>query len=57
MLDKFKYWYTKNYSSITWFLIGFLTMGGLVDFSRGETVNALILFGIALVNYAFVKKS
>lgn len=56
MLEKFRSWYLRNYESITWFIIGFLVIGGLVDLSRGNITGAIISFGIALVNYIFVRK-
>lgn len=57
MWDKFRYWYTDNYSEITWFIIGFLISAGLFDLSRGDYTGAILDFGIAFMNYLFVKKS
>ncbi len=55
MLDNFRQWYLRNYTEITWFLIGFLIMAGLVDFGQGDYVGALLCLGIAFVNYLFVR--
>ena len=57
MLQKFRAWYLKNQTEITWFLIGWLALGGLYDFLRGEYVGAIVLWGIAVINYVLTKKS
>ena len=56
MLDNFRMWYLRNYTEITWFVIGFLVMAGLTDASRGDWTGAVISFGIAYINYIFSKK-
>ena len=56
MFENFRRWYFSNYSQITWFLIGFLVMAGLSDLSKGDLPGAILSFGLALVNYFFVKK-
>lgn len=56
MLEKFRMWYLRNYTEISWFLIGFLCMSGLTHFGKGEYVNAFISWAIAVVNYYFAKK-
>lgn len=43
-------WYTTYYAEITWFLVGFLLMGAMWDFSKGNTTNALLTFCIAIAN-------
>ena len=50
-MKKFRAWYLRNQVEITWFLIGFLTMGGLHSLGKGDYVDALISFGIAYINY------
>lgn len=55
MLENFRHWYLRNYTEISWFLIGFLVMGGLVDLGDGNYTGAIISFGVALLNYMFVK--
>lgn len=56
MLERFRNWYLRNYTELTWFLIGFLCMSGLIDLGRGNYVGAAISFGIAYVNYLFAKR-
>lgn len=56
MLDKFKQWYYTYYTEITWFIIGFLIAAGLQEISVGDYTGAVISFGIAWINYLFVKK-
>jgi len=55
MLERFKSWYLRNYDAITWFLIGFLVMAGLADFSKGDWPDALVCWAIAGINYWWVK--
>ena len=56
MLENFKRWYLRNYTEITWFLIGFLVMGGIVDLNEGNYTGSIISFGIAYINYLFIKR-
>jgi hypothetical protein len=56
MLENFRRWYLRNYTEITWFLIGFLIMAGLVDIGNDNYTGAVISFGIAWINYIFSKK-
>ena len=56
MLEKFRQWYLRNQVQITWFLIGWLTFGGFINFGQGRYTEAIVLWVIALVNYVFVKK-
>lgn len=56
MLENFRQWYLRNQLQITWFLIGWLVLGGIYDFGRGNYTGAILLWVIALVNYIFVKK-
>jgi hypothetical protein len=56
MMDKIRSWYLRNYTEITWFLIGFLTLAGFQELSRGDYTSAVISFGLAWVNYIFSKK-
>lgn len=55
-MNKFVQWYNRNYTEITWFIIGFLCMAGLTDASRGDYAGAIISFGIAWLNYIFSKR-
>ena len=56
MLNKFRQWYLRNYTEITWFLIGFLIMAGLQSLSVHDYSSALINFGLAWVNYIFSRR-
>ena len=56
MISKIRSWYLSNYEAITWFLIGWLCFGGFIDFGQGNYTSALLLWGIAFVNYIFVKR-
>jgi len=49
-------WYTRNYVQITWFIIGWMAMCLLVDFSKGDW--AAVAFDLFLVwgNYFFYKQ-
>lgn len=55
-MNKFVQWYNRNYTEITWFLIGFLVMSGVSDLGEANYTGALISFGVAGLNYLFVKK-
>ena len=56
MFEKIRSWYLRNYVEITWFLIGWLTFGGVIDFARGDYLNAVLLWSIAFVNYIFSRR-
>jgi hypothetical protein len=56
MLENFRQWYLRNYTQITWFLIGFLVMAGLYDIGKGNYVGAAISFAIAYINYIFSRR-
>jgi hypothetical protein len=56
MMNSFRAWYLRNYEAITWFLIGFLINAGLVNIGQGDYVGALLCWGIAVINYIFVKQ-
>ena len=56
MLENFRQWYLRNQIQITWFLIGWLALGGFINFGQGYYTEAIVLWVIALVNYVFVKK-
>ncbi len=56
MMNTIRQWYLRNHTEITWFLIGFLIMAGLVDISQGDWTGTIINFGLAWVNYIFRKQ-
>jgi hypothetical protein len=55
-MNKFREWYLKNSTKITWFLIGMLTFTGLDSLARHDYFNAVLSFVIAYINYYFDKK-
>jgi hypothetical protein len=55
-MNKFRAWYLRNYTEITWFLIGFLTFAGLQDLSQGDYVQAVISFILVAVNWSFARR-
>jgi uncharacterized protein (DUF486 family) len=56
-MNKFRVWYLRNHTEITWFLIGFLCYSGLISLGQGNYVGAVISFGIAYINYFLNSKS
>lgn len=50
-----KNWYIRNQDAITWFIIGWLTFGGLDNLASGNyfwaAVNAVLIYA----NYQFTK--
>jgi len=54
-MNKFRQWYLRNATEITWFLVGFLVFAGLQDLSVGNYTGALLSFGLAYINYALNK--
>lgn len=51
-MGKFREWYTTNQDAITWFLVGFLTFGGIDQLARGDYGMAALNFALAYANYA-----
>jgi hypothetical protein len=56
MLENFRQWYLRNYTEITWFLIGFLIMSAIVDIRNNNYLGAFISLGLAYINYIFSKR-
>lgn len=56
-MTAFRKWYTTYNAEITWFLVGFLLMGAMWDFSKGNTTNALLTFCIAIANIVMYRRS
>ena len=42
MLDNFRSWYYRYNSEITWFIIGWLSLSAIQDFSRGDWIGVII---------------
>ena len=49
-------WYTRNYVQIAWFIIGWMSMATLVDFSKGDWLGVVLDIILVWINYIFVKK-
>ena len=49
-------WYWQHYTKITWFIIGWLTMSGLQDFSHGDYISAAWCLAVAALNYFISKR-
>lgn len=47
-------WYMRNQDAITWFLIGWLTFGGLGNLLTGDYLWAAFNFVLAFVNYKMI---
>lgn len=54
-MENFRMWYIRNQDAISWFLVGFLTMGGLTELGKENYLTALIDFGLAYTNYYFTR--
>lgn len=55
-MNAFRLWYTKYYVEITWFIIGWLGLAALYDFSRGDWIGLLIDLALIVVNVIFYRK-
>jgi len=49
-------WYSRNYEAITWFIIGWMSMCLLVDFSKGDWLQCLFDVFLIAVNWFFVRR-
>lgn len=54
--DRLLEWYSENFYQIEWFIIGFLVAAGFRHIKEGDEVMAMITFGLAGINYIFVRK-
>jgi hypothetical protein len=54
-MNAFRSWYHTHQDAISWFLVGFLTMGGLNALANGNYTDALLDFGLAGLNYWFTR--
>jgi hypothetical protein len=55
-MDNIMRWYYRNYTQITWFLIGWLAMLALTDFSKGDWAGVAFDFALIAINYFIWKK-
>ena len=56
MLDAIKNWYTRNYTEITWFIIGWLCLSGLMALASGNLISAVVSLGLAWLNFAVSRR-
>lgn len=56
MLTKFKNWYFRNQTRINWFLIGWLSFGGIMALARNDYIDAALCFAFVVLNVIFDRK-
>ena len=49
-MTQFRNWYVRNQDSITWFIIGWLTLSGIENLIDGKYIGAAIDAAIIFVN-------
>jgi len=52
-MNQFRSWYLRNYTNLTWFLIGFMTLDLLNNLGKEQYTDALIDLGIVVLNFVF----
>jgi hypothetical protein len=52
-MNSFRQWYLRNYTEITWFVVGLLTAAGIDALTDGRYISALIYLALAYINYFF----
>ena len=50
-MNKVKQWYIKNQDTITWFIIGILSLSCLSNLYKGDYILAAVDAAIAYVNF------
>ena len=55
-MNKIRDWYLRNYTEITWFLIGWMSFALLIDFSKGDWAGCLFDIVVIAINVYFIKK-
>ena len=55
-MNRFRQWYLKNQTEITWFIIGILTATGIERFGQGDFDAAVVFWAIAFANYYLNRK-
>jgi len=55
-MNKFISWFYRNYTPITWFLIGWLVQAAMISFSRGDYLGTLFDLALAYFNYALYSR-
>jgi hypothetical protein len=52
-MNSFRQWYLRNYTEITWFVVGLLTAAGIDSLTDGRYISAVFYFALAYINYFF----
>ena len=55
-MNKFRQWYMRNATEITWFLTGWLSLSLLQDFGHGNWFGVLLNAGLIWVNLALNRR-
>jgi len=55
-MDSIVRWYQQNYTEITWFIIGWLSLDMLHEFSRGNYEGMAVDMILIILNYFLHKK-
>lgn len=55
-MSKFKEWYTKYHSEITWFFIGSLVTMAIASFGEGDMLGCVTGFVLAYINFYIWKR-
>jgi hypothetical protein len=55
-MNGFMNWYTRNYTQITWFIIGWMALCTLTDFSKGDWSAVAFDIAILALNYFLYKQ-
>lgn len=53
-MNNFRNWYSRNQDAITWFLIGWLSMGMFDNLFKGDYVWAAVNAAFIWVNYKLI---
>lgn len=57
MIEKFGDWFHENHTPISWFVIGWLTMAFVEQFSKGHYESSIIDAILIWVNYSLWKRN
>ena len=52
-MNKFRNWYLTYHTEITWFLVGWLALAAVHDFSQGNWGGLAIDLGLIFINLSF----
>ena len=53
-MNQIKQFFYQYRTEITWFLMGWLTLSGLLDLAQGNYVGALFSWALAFVNFKLI---